>query len=181
MAKLADARDSKSLDENHTGSTPVRGTIKEAIYVDILISVVLPQNIKRSLTSARGGNDVYALPESQVRELVDTVRRASDNQIHIRVRSKNDKFLEDLNTWNWLHPDDAYSAEDVVRMITVQNYEKSFLGTTGPDTGKEFHAFEGIEVPGFTKKSRERIYVKLITPDELGDVDVVSLHRTIDN
>lgn len=148
--------------------------------MELFIQVVVPKNILNLVASTKPQNAVYKLSRDQIQQVVDLIHQASPNQIQIRLRPKNQQLIEDLARWNWLNPDKAVEPEEVVQSITVDNYANSFVGTTGADRGKEFHSFEGLSVPGFTRRSKEKIYVKLITPEENQPIDVVSFHRSID-
>lgn len=142
--------------------------------------IIVPATELALFASKAPQNKTYRLSKDRVKKLVDTVKRATDSQIVVRdYRDKNKEFMEYLETWNQLHPDLQYTPQDIVRMVTVDKYDGTFRGTTSKDRGKEFHAFEGIHVPGF--KQKDDVYIKFITPDQLGNVDVVSLHRSEDD
>lgn len=148
----------------------------------IVIEVYLPKaQIQFLCADRKPMNQTYKLSPSQIQPIIDAVRRANDSQIHIRDdRNKNAACLEDLEVYNYYHPEATYTPEDLVRMIDLQHYDSSFIGTKEPYVGVELHAFENIEVPGFTRRSNERVYVKLTTPDSADNIEVVSLHRGSD-
>lgn len=157
------------------------------------VSIICPANILNLICSRqpRTPNKTYELDKTdpeRLQAIIDIVHRANPNQFKVRLgenlddsRLKNDDCLEDLEIWNYMNPDQTYTVSDIMKMISMDNYTNSFIGTRGKDTGKELHVFEKVIVPGFAPSNRKSVYIKFITPEPGSDIDVVSFHRSKDD
>lgn len=98
--------------------------------------------------------------------------------VNMPAKSENSDFAETVKGRAVIQKD-GITVEDIVRMISWKSYRDSFIGTAGKYKGMEMHEFTDMNLYGLTDANRNdtKIYVKLITPDAAGNVEVPSVHR----
>ena len=153
----------------------------------IVLTVIVPQNslalcCTRKDPTKKNTATKYNLKQTdpkRLKAIINAVRTASDNQIDIDMtKSENSDFAETVKGREAIQKD-GITVEDIVRMISWKSYRDSFIGTAGKYKGMEMHEFTDMNLYGLTDAHRNdtKIYVKLITPDVTGNVEVLSVHR----
>lgn len=113
--------------------------------------------------------------------IVQTVKTATDSQITIKSREKNDEFEEILKAYNETHPQlPNITAKDIVRLVGVENYAESLPGRAKRYKGLLMHEFKNVHCEGLDEYLEGlSIYVKFVTPGKSNLVCVESVHTDV--
>ena len=114
--------------------------------------------------------------------IVQTVKTATDAQITVHPRDKNDDFATILKAYNETHPNQPnITNKDIVRLIGVENYSMSVPGRAKRYRGLLLHEFKNIQLEGLDEYLEGlAIYVKFVTPGKSNLVYVESVHTDVD-
>lgn len=157
--------------------------------MELTVSIMVPDTVLnlccRYTGVANPNEEKYRLNETdpdRFNDIIKTIKSASPNQFFIENRPQNDSFMRALNAYNKAHPDAQIDIiDDIIKNISVDNYKQSKIGTKGDHINDEMHEFANMRIPGFTKNSKSSLYVKFVTPEAGKKIDVISVHRPIDN
>lgn len=164
------------------------------------VTIIIPQNELNLRCSMRGDNWVIvepyrggALPASVhptdlrttnpqlLSAIVQTIKTATDAQIDVVSRDKNDELIEIINAYNETHVNrPQVTQKDIIRSIGVENYTGSYDALKPAYKGLILHEFKNIEYTGLTEYMQGlTLFVKFVTPGYSYLVEVESEHADI--
>ena len=156
--------------------------------MELYISILVPQTVLnlccRYTGKANPNEHKYRLNDvdpDRFNDILKTIKSTQSSQFFIEDRPQNRQCIQAVQQWNEEHPDQKIDLiRDAVKAISVENYKHSKVGTRGEHAGDEMHEFGNIRIPGFSKNRQWSMYIKFVTPEQGKNIDVISLHRSMD-
>lgn len=155
--------------------------------MDLIVTITVPRNIlslccgkKKDYSSAGVRYNLKERDPDYLRSLLNLVYQANPNQFDIKMRVATRKTEKALMQYNQANSDNL-TLVDLVKHVNWDNYKHSVLSTQQGYEGEEFHVFKNVDVPGFTPNRDHRLYIKFVDTDGKYPIQVMSVHRNMDD